>query len=79
MEINYRLKAVLMNVVENQIKNSNPKATKETFDRLVAKGYDETTTKEMIAAVVVEDIYNMLKNKQVFDGKKFTEKLARLK
>lgn len=78
MEVNYRLKGIIMDVVEKQIENNNPKATKETFNRLVEKGYDETTAKEMIAAVVVEDLYYMLKNKQVFDEKKFTKRLSKL-
>lgn len=67
-----------MDVIEKQIESNNPKATKETFNRLVEKGYDEATAKEIIAAVVVEDIYGMLKNKQVFDENKFTKKLSKL-
>ncbi len=32
----------------------------------------------MIGAIVVEDLYYMLKNKQMFDEKKFTERLSKL-
>ena len=32
MEVNYRLKGIIMDVVEKQIENNNPKATKETLE-----------------------------------------------
>ena len=78
MEVNYRLKALLLEVVENQIRDNNPKITKQTFERLVADGYDEVTAKEMIAAVVVGDLYHMLKDKKTFNEKQFTNKLSKL-
>lgn len=75
----YRLKELSLNVVENQLRDNDPKAMKETFDRLVSKGYDKIKAKEMIASVVVEEIYYILKNGQVFDEKIFAEKLGKLK
>ena len=79
MEVNYRLKELLIEVVENQLRDNNPKITKEIFYRLLSKGYDETTAKEMIASIIVDDIYYILKDKKPFDEKEFVKKLSKLK
>ena len=45
MKHNLRLKAIILEVVENQLKDSSISETKETFDRSIASGYDEKITK----------------------------------
>jgi len=44
-----------------------------------AKKYDEKTAKEMIASVLLEEMYYVLKNKRVFNEKRYAEKLNNLK
>lgn len=79
MKTNLRLKAIILEVVENQLRDSSIPETKETFSRLIASGYDEQTVKEMIGAVVVDDLYYILKDKKEFDKEKYVEKLRKLK
>ena len=55
--VNNELKSSLLDIVENQLKINEPKCTRETFDRLLNLGYSGNQTKEMIAAVVVEELY----------------------
>lgn len=75
---NQILKRTVLEIVENQLKMNDPKCTRLTFERLVASGYTEKEAKEMIAAVLLEDIYYMLKDKEKFNENKYSEKLNRL-
>jgi hypothetical protein len=79
MKVNPEMKSLIIEVVENQLRENNPQETKETFDRLVAKGYSESQAKEMIGTVVVEEIWGTMKQNRMFDKDKFVKKLAKLK
>ena len=72
---NDRLKFAILEIVENQIKMDDPQCTGRTFKRLVSSGYTEKEAKEMIGAVLIEDIYFILKDKQSFDVEKYTKRL----
>lgn len=76
MKVNHNLKNSVMEAVENQLSGNNPKATRETFNKLMALGYTEIMAKEKIAAAVIENIYQMLKQKRQFDESVFSGKLA---
>lgn len=65
---------VLYNVVNNQIKANDPPCTKKTFLLLQQQGCSKREAKEMIAAVLIEKIYDVLK-----EGKKFDEKIYELR
>lgn len=77
-EVNYRMKRLLIGAVENQLRGNTPKATKETFERLISRGYDRAAAKEMIASVLLEEIYYMLKDGRRFNEEEFTKKLSKL-
>lgn len=76
--VNYRLKALIMDVVENQLKMDDPKCTKVTLMRLKSLGYSEQMSKEMIGSVVIEEMYHILKEETHFNEKKYCEKLSLL-
>ncbi len=73
------LKNTILGIVEIQLRDNNPKATKETFERLTAKGYSKTEAKERIATVLLEHSHEMMKHKKPFDEEKFAKKLSKLK
>ena len=72
---NQILKSTILETVENQLQMNDPKCTRPTFKRLVDSGYTEKEAKEMIASVLLENIYYILKDKQKFDEEKYAEKL----
>ena len=76
---NYRLKALLLEVVDNQMKNNDPPVTNEAFKRLVSEGYSPEKAKERIASVVVEYIFYIMKYGNTFDLKKYIDDLKALK
>ena len=75
---NRRLKKIVLEVVENQLRDSNPPITRITFNRLNGLGYSDERSKEMIGAIVVEEIFNVLKKQESFDLNRFTERLSDL-
>ena len=90
-EYNPRLKALILQVVDNQItgrdENGQPLTTtitddpnyvKDTFDRLSAV-YGPVKAKEMIAAVLLEEMYDVLKYQKVFNEIKYKTTLERLR
>jgi hypothetical protein len=53
---NPHLRAAILEVVENQIRNSNPPETRQTLERLLAAGYSRKQAIEMIGSALVEKI-----------------------
>lgn len=76
---NYRLKALIMGVVDNQINENNPPITAITYKRLMAAGDSSKVAKEKIAAIVVENIYDIMTDGNSFDEGKYTRELEDLK
>jgi len=78
-EYNPRLKRITLEVVENQIRDKNLQETEQTLNRLMDDGYSRKEAVEMIASVVVEEIWDILNDKRYFDEKKFVKQLKKLK
>lgn len=75
-EYNPRLKRLIIEVVENQIRDNNPPAANITLKRLIAKGYSEQQAKEKIAAVALMHIYDIMKENKPFDGDRYVKDLS---
>ena len=76
-EYNPRLKRLIIEVVENQIRENNPPAANITLKRLIAKVCSEQQAKEKIAAVALMHIYDALTDKK-FDEVKYTKELSEI-
>ena len=76
---NYRLKALIMGVVDNQINENNPPITAITYKRLMAEGDSSKVAKEKIAAIIAENIYDIMTDGNSFDEEKYTRDLENLK
>jgi hypothetical protein len=72
---NQRLKTTIIETVCNQIENNEPPKTRIAYNRLISEGYSDMDAKEAIGAVVLENIYEMLKNNRLFDEDDFSERL----
>ena len=72
---NPRLKKLLIDVVEKQLRENNPPITRITFDRLLATGNTAAMAKEKIAVAVVWQIYDAMRDGKAFDLEKYTEEL----
>lgn len=80
MELGYnpRLKALILEVVDNQINDNDPPITRKTMERLIAMGYTEKKAKEMIGAVVAVHIYDIMADGKDFNVARYTRDLKKL-
>lgn len=72
---NLRLKKTILGVVNNQLKKNDPPAAKQAYERLLDAGYSSSEAKEKIGAVVLEEIYDVMKENQSYNEKRYTEAL----
>ena len=73
-----RLNKAILDVVENQIRELNPPATKETFDRLVREGFDHNEARRLIGCVVASEIFDVLKDLQPYNEDRYVSALRKL-
>ena len=73
------LKQLIMEIVENQLQENDPPETSKTLKRLMAAGYSRQQAMEMIGAVAVEEIWEVMKNNRDFDEERYVARLAELK
>ena len=78
MKTNKRLNKVVLEVVENQIRQLNPPAAKETFDRLIREGYDQDEARRLIGCVVASEIFDILKSMEPYDEDRYVSALRKL-
>ena len=75
---NPHLKASILEVVENQIRDGDPPETRQTLERLLAAGYLRKQAVEMIGSAVAEEIWAMLQESKSFDRARFNALLEQL-
>ena len=75
---NPHLKAAILEVVENQLRENNPPETRQTFERLLATGYPRQEAMEMIGSAVVGEIWAVLKENKPYDAVRFRVALEKV-
>jgi len=75
---NPQLRAAILEVVDNQLRNLDPPETKQTYDRLRAEGISDEEAKRLIGCVVASEIFEVLKQGQPFDPTRYASALTRL-
>ena len=60
------LKSQILQAVENQMKLNEPECVNLTFQRLVSKRYTKQEVKEMLGAVLLEEMYFAMKENNKF-------------
>lgn len=76
--MNPKMRSKLLEIVENQLKEDNPPHTKETLIKLMELGKTEEESKILIAGILVEEMYDIMKNQVPFNESRYAEKLAKL-
>lgn len=72
------LKALLLDVVENQVRDKTPSEAEEALARWKATGISEEQEKEKIATVMVKYLYTTLHDGMPFDGESYAQDLKQL-
>ena len=72
------MKVAIIEVIDNQLAANDPPETRQTLDRLLSEGHSEEEAKRLIGCVVVAEIFNILKKKELFDLERFVQALNNL-
>ena len=78
-EYNPRLKRLVLEVVDNQVRDNNPPETKATLERLMKNGHSRKESREMIGAAVATQIWEIMAQGAEFDEEKYSAELRKLK
>ena len=73
-----RIRELLFEVIENQMSMDNPPETRKTYQRLLDQGFSRDETMRMMAAVVITEMNNMVKENRTFDEGGYVEALKGL-
>ncbi len=77
-EHNEYLHRAIMQAVENQLRDKAHPEPKQTFDRLIAEGFEVAEAKRLLGCVVTSEIFNVLKMREPFNPERFVQALNRL-
>jgi len=70
--------AMILEVVENQMRDGDPPETKQTYDRLVSEGHSDEDAKRLIGCVVAAEVFDILKRQEAFNPERFVQALNNL-
>jgi peroxiredoxin family protein len=72
------LRAAIMEVVHNQLRDSTPPEVRATLDRLLDEGHTREQAVELIACVVSSEIFDILKQGQPYNESRYVDALQKL-
>jgi hypothetical protein len=77
-ETNPQLAAAILAIVDTQLRDGTPPETRQTFDRLVAAGYTPEGARQLLAHVVVREIFTVMARGEQYNAARFVAALQRL-
>ena len=75
---NPQLAAAILEIVDTQLREGTPLETRQTFERLVAEGYTPEGARQLLAHVVVREIFSVMARGEHYDQRRFVAALQRL-
>lgn len=75
---NPHLKAAMMEVVENQIRDGDPPETRETLERLTSQGISNDDARIYIGQAICVELWDIMRNKKEFNMERFLRNLKNL-
>jgi hypothetical protein len=77
-QTNPQLAAAILEIVDTQLRDGTPPETRQTFDRLVTAGYTPEGARQLLAHVVVHEIFTLMARGERYDQTRFVAALQRL-
>ncbi len=77
-EQNPRLKAAILEAVDNQLRAGDPPETRQTLARLKGEGFSDEEARVLLGQAVAVEIYCTLKEKKPFNRERFVRNLNAL-
>ena len=73
-----QLKAAILEVLDNQLRDDDPPETRATLERLLASGIAPDEARRHIACVIAAEVFDVMRNGSPFDRERYISRLARL-
>ena len=73
-----KVKAAILDAIENQIRDLVPPETKQTYDRLLTEGYSPDEAKRLLGSALVSELSTAMKTEQPYDQARYVANLNRL-
>jgi hypothetical protein len=73
-----RLQQSILAVVDRQIQDNDPPATKETYERLRNEGFADKEARKLIGYVVATEVFAVIKEGRRYDEDKYLAALRNL-
>jgi hypothetical protein len=65
------LTAAILEVVDTQLRENTPPETRQTFERLVARGYAPEDARRLIGNVVAQEIFHVLQRREISNEQRY--------
>ncbi|ARV16357.1 hypothetical protein [Polaribacter sp. SA4-12] len=78
MKTNEPLKNQIFEIIENQIRENNPKETNITYKRLIELGYSKTESKQFMSQYMAIELLDVLEHKKPFNEVRYVNNLKTL-
>lgn len=78
MEVNEHLREQIFQIIENQMQENNPPATKATFERLKKEGYSKFEAKQLIGQCLAIELFDTIKHGKPYDEARYIKNLNNL-
>jgi hypothetical protein len=75
---NPQLGAAILEIVDTQLRDGTPPETRATFDRLIGLGYTPEGARQLLAHVVVREIFTVMSRGESYNAARFVAALHRL-
>ena len=76
--VNKRLKKLIIEAVENQMRDPETKYVKETYEKMNGAGYTAKEAKEAIAGVLLSEMYTIMGEQKPFDESRYRKGLEEM-
>jgi|GEM_PF-1142040 len=78
MKYTEELGSQIIQIVENQLNSDDPPETRNTLNRLIGSGYDESNAKQLIAQCVLIELFDVVRSGRKFDFVRYVNNLHKL-
>ena len=78
METNEILREQILEIIENQIQENNPKETNLNLKRLIGLGYSNKEAKQLIGQCLTIELFEVIKLDKSFNESRYIGNLERL-
>ncbi|MGQ1948056.1 hypothetical protein ACT3CD_13245 [Geofilum sp. OHC36d9] len=78
METNELLREPIFEIIKNQLKDNDPKETKETLDRLKKEEFDDFQSKQMIGQCLAVELFDVMKHRKPYNNERYIKNLLAL-